>query len=469
MALCGECGGPLVAGQPVASTTAAQVPGLVAPLPDAGIPAAALKAIIFTLLGGLFVIVSQLTYLPLIETGVLADFLGYGGSSGSALNLPPVQLTWGAMSLTPWLTAFAVVEVVALLVPPWRALRLRPAGRRSLNKASVALGLVIAAVQAWMVTSWLLSISASGQPLIQNTNHALFIGAALIAGAFATLLAASFMEERGLLNGFSAVIFVSSLLPVFDGAVGMGHLVSQGHTTPIAGLMSAISVAGAIGLGWFGTGSAPAGELIPRPAAGLLPLSIAASVLMLPVTLAAFVEMPWMLMPGTYLYTGLNGGLVIVLTVVITRLLYTPSRVGAHLEEMEPTHRGIHDDRLARFQALQFSLLAVGVASLAHHGGIGVSAALFILLAAIARDGWENYALLRRRPDVVTAWSLHRLHLVVPAVELLAHSGIEAWPAGLHHRSLGQIFAPFVPVELKVAEPDVERARTLLEAALPRA
>ena len=116
--------------------------------------------------------------------------------------------------------------------------------------------------------------------------------------------------------------------------------------------------AGAVGLGWFGTGADPdEEEPIPQPAAGLLPLTWAASLLMLPTTLASFdVESPLgdlQLYPGTVAYFVVDVVVVAALTVGLVWLLYQPARVGSHLSELNPSRRGAHPIGRAVWLALE--------------------------------------------------------------------------------------------------------------------
>src|SRR5437868_3505449 len=55
-----------------------------------------------------------------------------------------------ALGLSPAISGFVLVELAALLVPPWRPLRTGgPDGRAALRRAALVTSLVLAAIQGW--------------------------------------------------------------------------------------------------------------------------------------------------------------------------------------------------------------------------------------------------------------------------------------------------------------------------------
>jgi hypothetical protein len=89
-----------------------------------------------------------------------------------------------------------------------------------------------------------------------------------------------------------------------------------------------------------------------------------------------------------------------------------------------------------------------------------------VLAVAIGTDLVREWGFRIRHGVLASAWPLHRIHAVGPALETLEEAGIPAFARGLHHRSLLQFFGPMVPVELLVPEGRVEAASELLQALL---
>ncbi len=105
--------------------------------------------------------------LPGLDTALLHN-IGYGRGDG--------QLSVFALGVMPFLSAFLLVELAALIVPPWRRLRNGgPDGRAKLAVPTAILGVVIACVQAWLIIKWLAGVPSSG-PFGGGVNHCLAFG-----------------------------------------------------------------------------------------------------------------------------------------------------------------------------------------------------------------------------------------------------------------------------------------------------
>jgi len=89
---------------------------------------------------------------PLLLT-VLAERLllpGIPMELADAVGGSHANISVFALGVMPILSAYWIVEVIAFLVPAWRSLRHgSPEGRATLERASRALALLLAVVQAW--------------------------------------------------------------------------------------------------------------------------------------------------------------------------------------------------------------------------------------------------------------------------------------------------------------------------------
>src|SRR6185436_1350762 len=92
----------------------------------------------------------------------------------------PTLVSVGALGLEPILIAWIAVEIAAVLVPQWRSLRVT--NRATLDRASVALAVVVAAVEA-VGTARSLEAARVGADRV-----ALVLGAAFIVPVVATLV-----------------------------------------------------------------------------------------------------------------------------------------------------------------------------------------------------------------------------------------------------------------------------------------
>ncbi len=124
-----------------------------------------------------------------------------------------------SLGLAPVISAFLLVEVVALVVPRWRRLRTTGTeGRSRLGMAIVFVTIVLATVQAWWITSYLGDSGAIGAMNPEMSTFHVGLGwriaatASLVGGSFLLILLAAMINRFGLGNGYVAVFLASMLI-----------------------------------------------------------------------------------------------------------------------------------------------------------------------------------------------------------------------------------------------------------------
>ena len=365
-----------------------------------------------------------------------------------------------ALGITPWVTAFGLVELVALAVPRWRSLRFE--GRQKLVVASMVLGLALAVVQALGVAWWLRSTGAR-----YGLEVALVTTAALLVGVSALLVVAVALGSRyGLANGFSVLLGSASAIGVAD-AVGELRLVASSHEWSDGAFLAA--------LGLFAAAVALTGRAlrprhgVPLPACGGVPLADASILLGLPQHLAGLgivAPLAFAWFPGTERWELARAALLVGLGMAYSRAFNLPARVAAF------TGRGVQaaarDLRRASWLSIGWMLGLAGLAWAAAR----TSVALPILdLAVVTAIGWDlvrEWGFRRRFPGAVTAVSLQRSYAVDPVLADLQAAGIAACPRARSHRARLQFFGPFVPVAVLVPADRAVEARELAAARLAR-
>lgn len=380
-----------------------------------------------------------------------------------------------SLGMIPYLTAAALVELVAVLVPRWRALRISgPAGRARLHRATLGVTLLFATIQAWGVATY--AESALADTLVSVAPW--FRGVAvptLVAGTFLFVAAARFLDRRGLGAGVSVLLAGGVVAMLVDHVVGIWRQVSMGALTPLGLVAGLAGLAFAAFATWFvlrrhraerPTEEGPA-IAIRAPAAGLSPLEVVGSA------------------SGLLLFAGLPPTWIVP---AVVALLATPlfamaySRidlVSALLARAVggPVPAEVFTDRVrrARRRALGISLAWVAAIALVvplldevTGGSSAPLAAGVVALTAIAMDLRAEWHARRRAPSLVPIWPVHRIYEVDVAVAILAERGIEVHPRAVHHRTLLQFFGPYVPVDLLVPEDRAAEAHALLERRLVR-
>lgn len=354
-------------------------------------------------------------------------------------------LSVGALGLTPWVSAFVLVELVALMVPSLRRRRdAGPEAREPLRRAALLLGVGLAAVQTVGLTLWIDGLGFStAATWMQHLAQPL----ALVAGACGTLLAAAVVSSRGLGDGF-ALFFVFDVLQQALVRPGLGVTDGSAVVRTDALWLVVLSLLVGVALTRFRS------QRLPGPISGIGALSLPT----------------WAAMPLLFANTGVPQdaladlgialpaqiATVAVLTMIFS-LIFTPPRAAqAALVRVG----AVPDALAARGEYLRALLLAVaavtGIAFAAWELAPPAIAPFLVSLipvtayvldvAAETRFRWQHGACF-----VVD--ELHRPYLLAERVASLP-AGTPVHARALCFRSLLQFFGPYVPVLLLVPEDD---------------
>jgi hypothetical protein len=358
----------------------------------------------------------------------------------------PVSL-WSVFSLGlfPWIAASIVVEIAALVVPPWRRLRHGGFdGRRKLGLATGVLASALGTYQAIVLLRTYQSMNVDYAPtFVWTTIPALLGGMALLVAA------AKLITRFGLVNGVVALWALDALW--LDAPPTRTIAESPSVVLPFL-----LSVALAVALvAFLGRERAASGEArafdIPLPATGL------ATGLGSSVTTA---------MAGAGVTFPFVAGLVAFLYAAVGVFANRPRRIAA----LWARALRAKADRtaLARRHTL------VGVA-----WGLGWNVAILplgferdlgglfrlIVFTAVVVDG-ASELLSRGRGDFVSVFPEHRPYALPVARDLLAAKKIPLFVRSRRTRPLFSFFGPFVPMDLCVPREHAPRATQLLENLL---
>lgn len=452
-----------------------------------------------------------LRFVPLPLADTLEELpAGLMGLFNLRLRYPTLHL--GMLGVQPVLSAMLLVELAALLWPAWRHLRVGgPAERAKLGRATRILALLLAAMQAWGIVAFVGSLRDASllDPGPPRAAARLVMMVALLVPMYALWGLAKWIDRRGVMGGFPALV-VSGALSAALGSVLSPVLAGAAGGQALFGLVG-IGIAGVAAAVAFRTRQAPEGlRPLREPACGAVPITAAASLLMLPATvsmwlpagapgaaaplaesvpfpvglaarlLAAFFSLfPGLtlqgvaeaLRPGSEVYVAAEVVGVAVLAFLFSWLFARP----ALLASVEPPERRERVRAGARAQvrrstvrsALLFAVVVAALGGAGAAGGVSLSALTMFILVAAGLDLREELR-FRARPEgkgeLERAWALHRVYEIEPALEALGAAGIPAFPRNARLRTLGQFFDPWFPVELLVPAERRDEAEKLLAA-----
>lgn len=355
----------------------------------------------------------------------------------------------GAMGIAPLLSAFVLVEVVALIVPPWRALRVGGfAGRAKLDRAVLLLGASLALVQAFLISLNLEAFAHEpGLGFKAITTLTLLTATMLLARL------AGIVDQHGLGGGYPVLLAGASASVLF----GQGRDVLFGDG--LAGFVPwALVVTSASALVLLvgpraERRAADAEPTLPIPGAGVIPLQVAATLAMMPWWLGGLfdVSIPDTFTPGETSYELTYYALLLGSAAGLTWLFNRPAAVR---ERLVSAGRGemtaALEARRMLVAQLSRSVVVVGAISLirsvAGDRGAIVELVGVVVLAAVAGDLWEEHRARRQHPNLVPVWMDPRPYAAAIALDSLRRAGITAYARSLRFRTLLQFFGPQAPI-----------------------
>ena len=204
-------------------------------------------------------------------------------------------------------------------------------------------------------------------------------------------------------------------------------------------------------------------RFVRLPSSGFQPIITAGSLMVLPTTLSNL-GLPYVgeifLNPGTTAFLVSESVLVVALCVLFSLLFHLPGNV-KRIAGRAPD-RSVMVRSIAASAAYLLALVfASHVAPQILPGNGAVDVLSIAVVTAVILDLWAE---LRAPDGLVSVWPIHQLYGVECAVHALRGKGIQSHARGVHHRTLLQFYGPHVPVELRVAAEDAERAREVLKS-----
>ena len=313
--------------------------------------AVAVRKLVVTCFGLVLAALAATVSLPGINQDLFAQLAPSAGPGA------PVGLFM--LGIGPVLTAYLLVELVALLVPPWRRLRTGgPAERGRLAPAVAVLALVVAVMQAWFLVSWLRTLGLDATHALPGGAMAFYRSVGLLlAGTVALAILALLVDRFGLGNGFVVVLLggmATSAISIFhwlgDDDTWLDERLGVGAGIALAAILTS-------GILRWRLRARSAASVFRLPTAGLVPYGFPAAVIgLLSLSMAALpsrFSAAWneLTAPGGAL---LEVAILIVAGAALSWLFSRPSRLGATARVLD--HRAL---RVLRRGFVKASLVSI--------------------------------------------------------------------------------------------------------------
>ncbi len=278
--------------------------------------------------------------------------------SGGALRRASIF----ALGIMPYIDASIILQLLAVVVPAIERLQKEGAeGRKKITQYTRYGTVLIAVIQGMGIAIGLEGLTVNNQLVVANPGWGfrLMTTLTLTAGSILLMWLGEQISERGIGNGISLLIFAGIIVRLPEAIYGSYQLLSTGEMRAyvFVGLLvvMVVVVAGVV-IMTLGQRPIPvqyAKRVVGRKVyggqathiplrvntAGVIPVIFAASIIVLPPTVARFVSHPWMqsvaqtLSPGTISYFLLYGGSIIFFTYFYTAIIFNPADVADNLKK----------------------------------------------------------------------------------------------------------------------------------------
>ena len=306
--------------------------------------------------------------IPGIDAKALAEFfqaqqggiLGFVSMfSGGALS----RMTVFALGIMPYISASIILQLLTAVVPTLEQLSKEgAAGRKKITQYTRYGTIVLSIVQGTGIAIGLQgTTSPSGVPIViaAGTGFILFTVITLVAGTAFIMWVGEQITERGIGNGISLIIFAGIVAALPAAVAQTTTMVRAGIMQPyvvLVILVIAVTVIGAIIFMENGFRKVPvqyAKRMVGRQAvggssthiplkintAGVIPPIFASSILLFPVTVASWIDHPWMqaisasLNPGALIYNLVYVGFIIFFCFFYTAVMFNPVDVADNMKK----------------------------------------------------------------------------------------------------------------------------------------
>lgn len=291
------------------------------------------------------------------QGGILGLFNTF---TGGALN----QFSIFALGIMPYISSSIIFQLLTSVVPALEQMKKEgEPGRRKITQYTRYGTVVLAIVQGFAISSWLMNSNFEGKPLVLSSTvgflpFQVMTVLTLTAGTCFIMWLGEQISERGFGDGTSLIIFSGIAAGIPSGAVNLFQMVSNKEMNGLVALVLIAMMVVVIGMIVFlewGQRRIPihfsqkGGKSVLGSQASHLPLKInlsgvippifASSLLLFPATLAQFVQAPWVvalrdsLTPSGGLYLVLEVALIVFFCFFYTEIVLNPNEIAENLKK----------------------------------------------------------------------------------------------------------------------------------------
>ena len=304
---------------------------------------------------------------PGVDGEVLASF--FDSSRGTLLGLFDMfaggalrQFSVFALGIMPYISASIILELLTVVVPQLERLKKEgEAGRKKITQYTRYGTVLLSMIQGFAIAVGLEGMSSGGEMVVIHPGWSfrLLTVITLTAGTAFIMWLGEQINERGIGNGISLIIFAGIVSGLPQAIIGTFGMMSTGEMGPIFVLLMLVFMVVVVGVIVFcerGQRRIPVqyakrvvgrrvmgGQSTHLPlkinTSGVIPPIFASSIIMFPATIAQFVKLPFMesvsaaLAPGNWLYNLLYVGFIFFFCYFYTAVTFNPVDVADNMKK----------------------------------------------------------------------------------------------------------------------------------------
>ncbi len=447
------------------------------------------KRILFTL--GVLLVYRVLVHMPapFIDYIAFDSFMdSRGGAILDLFGFPLISLM--SLGIFPYLTAYILVEIISLHLPPLKKWRESGyVGRRKLRKVALITTALIAFLQSYGIAAGIEGMADGLIVANPGLGYRLMLSLTFTAGTLLSIWLADMITSWGIGHGISIIIFAGLAGRFIYGIVRI-ILFKHEHEFPILLLVPIVLLLIVFiviaektykkVIVKYDDGS-EAHMPLKLTTAGIVPSWLAASIIGSLALIASFTGSTAMqgvadaINPGGIGYSIVYSLMIIFLYYLFTAFFYNPEKIADFLRgrnafiSVTPSRsKEDYMDRkleiMAFIGALYLCLIAVSPDIFRFWFGLPVylGGAFLIKTITIALDLNEEVRARRKRGNLVKIAEVHDVPMAGLAKSLLEGKGLSCHLRGYYHRALLYFFGPYIEISVLVPEEQVSEAQEVI-------
>lgn len=417
-------------------------------------------------------------------------------AEGELNNTSFSRLSVLALGLMPYISAYLLVEIMSLFLPPLKTWRTEGyQGRMKLKRTALLGTLVLALIQGYGIAQGLEGMFGEKAVLNPGLGYKLFFILTLTAGTFLTIWIAEQITKKGIGHGISVLIITKYSWEFFLDFIRINKEYYKDYSRSPIEIFLIIAIIGAALIALIvvfekGRRKIPIkfsdGKEAYLPlkltTAGIVPANLATTIIALPLTFLGYIINPplYNTISALFYHNNISYYFVYSITTILlyfllTLFFYNPKKIMAFSKNALFASKAgkaaadyiNHNLKIMSFYGSFYLCLLILIPEIIilffNFPIYLVEGTELIIVVAVVLDLMEEISARKRIDNMVKIAEFHDLPKAGIAKGLLESKGIPCFMKGYYHRALLYFFGPYIEISLLVPEDKRKEAEELIK------